>query len=119
MRRIALGLILTLIVLMGPAGMPQLSAQDVQVSIPTLITVIIPNDKTVDASKITKIQFDNRWGGNPNRQEKILVKNVITNSFKVERRTDNGHAGSGIVYTINYSIETNNNTVVKFQATDH
>lgn len=119
MKKVALFVISLLIISMSPAGIAQLSAQDIQLSNST-ITVIIPNDKAVDFSKITQIKFDNQWGGNKNHQDKLLVKNVTNNSFNVERRTDNGYAGSGIIYTVNYSIENNNNdTIVKFQPIDY
>ena len=120
MKKIALCFSLVPVVLAGCAGMTPQPAQNVQLTNPQTITVIIPNDKAVDASKITRINFDNRWGGHREKQEKIAVINKTNSSFKVERRTDNGTAGSGKIYNVNYTVENSNDTtVIKFQPTDY
>ena len=109
MKKIALFLISLLIISMSPAGIAQAFEEEVQLNSPKTLTVIIPNDKSVDPSMITQIKFEpagNCWAG----------ATVTNNSFTVETRRGNQYVGSGVIYTVNFSVENgNNNTVVKFQ----
>lgn len=119
-KNMAICLGLVTMILAGCAGLTPQPAQNVQLTNPQTLTVIIPNDKSVDAGKLTRINFDNRWGGNKEKQEKIMVGNKTSTSFSVERRTDNGTAGSGKVYYVNYSVESlNDSTVIKYQPTEY
>lgn len=116
MNKLTLYLGLVSMLLAGCAGITPQPAQNVQLTNPQTITVIVPNDKAVDASKLTRINFDNRWAGHKEKQEKITVGNKTNSSFNVERRTDNGTAGSGKIYSVNYMIENvNDSTVIKYQ----
>lgn len=75
------------------------------------ITIFVPNDKNIHDGYGVPIVRDihlNTWsrmviqGG---LYYRLLIKNNSGRSFQVESRTDNGAAGSGIIYTINYTIK--------------
>jgi hypothetical protein len=120
MKKVAMMLCAVQVALVGCAGLTPQPAQNVQLANPQSITVIIPNDTMLDSSKIARVNFDNRWGGHKEKQEKINVISKTNNSFKVERRTDNGTAGSGVIFNVNYTVETSGgNTVVTYQPTDY
>jgi len=119
MKRLVI-MLLCLVAVSGCAGLTPRPAQNVQLNNPQIITIIIPNDKMVDSRKITQLNFDRRFGGQKEKQEKIFLTDVTNSSFNVERRTDNGTAGSGIVYHVNHTIETaDGRTVVTYKPTDY
>ena len=100
------------------AGLLPGADESVQLTNPPQLVVLIPYDKEISALKFTQGSFDNRYGGRPTQQEKILVKNKTENSFSVERRTDNGSSGSGKVYNMTYSLEkAKDNMIFKYQPT--
>jgi hypothetical protein len=108
--------------LAGCAGLTPKPAQNVQLTNPQSITVIIPNDKMVDSSKIARVDFDDRWRGLGEEQEKIVITDKTNNNFKVGRRSyySGGTAGSGVTFTVNHSVETSGDTtVVKYQPTEY
>lgn len=79
------------------------------------ITYVIP--QSISSSKgINGLSFMNRQWGRDTKQEKIIVS-FDNKILKVERRTDNGVAGSGRIYYIGI-IKTNqlNNTLITLQS---
>jgi hypothetical protein len=104
----------------GCAGMTPAPVQNIPLPNSKQISVIIPNDSAIVASKITQINCDGQYGGRKERQEKLFVKNKTANTFSIERRTDNGVAGSGVIYDLNYAIEKDSDkTIVKIQPTQY
>lgn len=96
------------------AGLFSAGTETKQLTNPTQITIIIPNDKEVDSTNIRQINFTGLSGGSKEKHYTVSVKGKTDNSFKVESRVDNGFAGSGIVYELGYSFENNpGNTELK------
>ncbi len=88
-----------------------------QVTNPVEMTIVIPYSKEVNALKISNIEFDNLRWGRPTKQEKITTNEKTADSFKVERRTDNGTAGSGKVYRVSYQSDKSKDAMIlKFKA---
>lgn len=78
------------------------------------ITYIIPQ-RVASSEGIIGLNFPNSHWGRDTKQEKIIV-NFDNKMLKVERRTDNGIAGSGRIYNINIT-KTNelNNRIITLQ----
>ena len=62
------------------------------------VTYIIPQN-VLSSKGINGLHFPNRHWGRDTKQEKILV-NFDSRMLQIERRTDNGVAGSGLIYNV-------------------
>jgi hypothetical protein len=109
----------------GCANMTPKPAQTTELTAPITTTVIIPNDPSVDTARFRSLEFSATWGqsyykGSISKQHVIRIKNKTDKTFDFDRRIDNGISGSGIMYTVAYSIVTNgNNTVLTFKPTKY
>lgn len=111
----------TIFAMAGCAKMTPKPVQITELTNPVSTNVIIPNDPNVDANVFTSLAFTASWGqsyynGNISKQQLIRIKNKTESTFELDRRTDNGRAGSGIVYSVDYSLNKNDkNTVLAFK----
>lgn len=114
-------LFIVAVILNGCAKVTTSPTELTELKFPSTTTIIIPNDQDIDANKFNNMEFSKKWNvsyynGSVAKQDVIIVKNKTSNTFDLDRRTDNGVSGSGILYTINYSIERkNSNTILSFK----
>lgn len=78
------------------------------------ITYVIPKN-ILSSEGINGLNFQNRCWGMDTKQEKILV-NFDNKNLQIERRTDNGVAGSGRIYKVSITKENeSNNTLIRLR----
>lgn len=58
---------------------------------------------------VKDINFRDSYSGSANAKESLRFQKATNNSFMVHKRIDNGMAGSGIKYLVNYDIKQENN----------
>jgi hypothetical protein len=77
-----------------------------QLSTPPTTLIVPPGSDWNSPNKIVSALSKNGFVYRPNRHryERLLVEAQTTNSFSVHRRRDNGVAGSGIEYRVQYSV---------------
>lgn len=87
-----------------------------------VVSIIIPNVKEIYADNYTHVMFNNAvWGrsyfhGEISKQQLIRIRNKTSDSFEVDRRVDNGLSGSGIVYSVDYSLKDDGeNTILEIK----
>ena len=93
---------------LGVASKP---AKTVQLTNPDPVSITIPEGNGIVGGTCTSIvhQTPVVWGvisydGKIVKRQLLRIKDVSDNSFMVERRTDNGVTGSGIIYKVDYSV---------------
>lgn len=104
----------------SPTAQSALTRQATKVSLPT-VTYIVPNDPAVlnPPGSIGRIVFT-AWTRGTDAKRELLRFDLSSDAGFVERRTDNGVAGSGKRYTVVKSQEAGaETTILKFTATDY
>ena len=74
----------------------KLEKKSVQYKIPSL---------TSDSESMSKLNFFEYSTGANSKFDRLLIHNIDSNTLKLERKTDNGSVGSGLIYKINISEE--------------
>ncbi len=67
------------------------------------VTYILPNDIEKRSCTFNGLSFRQYNGGTDTKIERLHI-DYVANGLQVERRTDNGIAGSGIIYTIDANV---------------
>jgi predicted small lipoprotein YifL len=65
----------------------------------------LPSQKMSTSTGISGISFDSFHNGPSSSQQKLNWKIIDKNTLEVHRREDNGIAGSGVMYKVNYKID--------------
>lgn len=75
------------------------------------VTYIVPSSDNIirGAGLIKNLDISGFRRGKSTEKEKLFFKRVSDNKIVAHRRTDNGHAGSGIEYLVNYDVKKNKN----------
>lgn len=69
------------------------------------VTVKIPvSEAKFKSSNLSYYSVTSRHWGSSTKQKKIKLDKLNDTSLTVERRTDNGAAGSGVIYQVDYEI---------------
>ena len=78
------------------------------------VTYILPANVKDCYGSINGIKLNNYVGGRPTRIERLKL-NILPNEIHVERRTDNGISGSGVIYQVKTDITSQgNNNIITF-----
>lgn len=84
------------------------------------VSYLVPNSLANYESAENAIileRYNVRNATSSSREERLLIRNVSPNHLEIERRTDNGAAGSGRIFDIKITkTKTNNGTLVSFNA---
>lgn len=90
------------------------------------LKILIPNETDVNAANYENLHFYrhlwNRSYANGNMLQEDLIREwrLPNDSIEVERRTDNGVAGSGIIYIVDYSVSTTtDNTIIDLKPVNY
>ncbi len=92
--------------------------------------ILLPEDdkyQTIDSLSVTYIAPKNYLNVNEgingiifysyeqtrgSKQQKLYITAMNNSSFEVHRRTDNGAAGSGVIYNVNYTAKAESKAIV-------
>ncbi len=105
----------------GCAGLPITKSAPVAKKLNVkLLKIVIPNivngHEYIDIKPMHTIWGVRYYRGSISQRQLLIIKNITKNTFTVERRSDNGISGSGIIYTVQFNIKKGpKNTYVTYK----